>query len=298
MKVPLEQVVVTQHSAGVLLRFEPEVDKGKAKTVLDAAPLPGLEAVFLVTTSGRWVVLTTGERVTVAQLVQAAQELSKGDGVSEADVWFHPGPREEDLELEATWRFERGAPVDAERLGFRDVPTYVQLARRKVEKSEWAAVRWPSHPLAKLAIRAGLPGRGALEVPGALADVALNPWPQDAGENLALVELGLPDGLMLELRAEAELKKSSLSKVVGDTVEAALKLGIKPPKEQLASFDDDVKAPQRALHIYLSPANYWRVESAAERESVSVSKVVHYAWRQAHPYAAAKQVKVKLKEKK
>ena len=54
----------------------------------------------------------------------------------------------------------------------------------------------------------------------------------------------------------------------------------------MGAMDD--KSPPRELQLFLSRDIFDKLDARAEGESVSLSKLVEYAWRQAHPFVAPK----------
>ena len=153
------------------------------------------------------------------------------------------------------------------------------------------AKKWPSWPLAELAITVGVPGRDFLERPSGLLDLARDGFPRDVGENLVLVRVQLPDATLLEIRQLAEKQQASTSKEIQAALDAAVAeqaLGLQVPISQRAPWDLEMpqaeKAPLRPLDLFITRDIFDQLSALAEKDNVSLSVLVELAWRQAHPF--------------
>ncbi len=299
LKGPLEKWEVSRDSFGVVLTFAPDSKKQAAQQVVEALAHGGgfqpgqLQAAFLKTPKARLVaLLVTRPGFTIGKLMDLARDASAENGVGDAYAFFHPGPTDEDIELEAFWHYKNGELADASRQNFRDATEYVAWVRRRGSEQalERAAQSWP---LAKLALQLGIPGRDPFVHPWGLEDWAVSGWPTDVGDDLVRLPVQVPDALAMEIRQQAELRKVSVSKAVRDALAAAStegKLGEQPGSEVRAPYDEGGKEAARAapkeLVLYLDRDTYWALEGAAETHSLSPGHVVQYAWRRGHAFSA------------
>jgi hypothetical protein len=293
--------VVTDDSAGVLLHFR-ELGRAEAQAKLDAlAGQQGLEGQlrvgFVRTKLATLAALYLGGRepVTVKRLQQLALAASRLDGVAAAYAFLHPGPRNDQLELEAWWGYARGAPTGERRLAFRDDDGWVQWARRRLSFGELELRKWPLWPLSALAVTLGLPGRVFLERPRGMLDLATWPAPTDVGENLVLNLAFLPNRTVLEMRQLAEKSRASLSKVVQDALissEAEANLGVSPAESLRAPWDLEMpeaeKAQYQEVQLYFAREVMNRLDAKIDEDAVNLSRLVDFAWRRAHPYVEKK----------
>ena len=118
------------------------------------------------------------------------------------------------------------------------------------------------------------------------------------GYNLVLFDVHLPDATVLEIRQRAEKQAASASKVVQDALVAAAEqqlLGEQVPTWGRAPWDEAMpradKAPPRPLPLFLTRALFNKLDARAAEEAVSVSKLVEYAWRRAHPFVEPKKTR-------
>jgi hypothetical protein len=293
---PLDDFDVSQQSSGVIAKFE-EPDKAKAQATLDsvAAALKLLGAVrvsFLRTTQGTFaaVILET-PTLKFGRCTELARLLSKKDGVNEAWAYVTAGPRNQSLEGEATFAFVHGEAGVSQRLQYRDDPKYLELVRRKIPASTWRLARWPDYPISALTLKLGLPGRAVLDFPWELPTVATTPAPNDAGENLVLTSVELPGGMTTEIQQLALRDNVSMSKEVTDALKKArdAKTLTKLPTAGVAAYDegqpDAEKHARRELTVYLPAEEQESAQDAGDGQSISLSRIVQYAWRQAHPIA-------------
>ncbi len=294
----LEQRVVTEDAVGVLVRFL-GVTKSEAQDGLDAvvkaqAGSGELQIGFVKTQASSLAVLyfVGQKQVTLARLRTLAAACSQIKGAKSAYLFLHPGPRNPELETEAVWTFEAGKPVVEKRIAFRDDDSYMQWVRRKISRSELDEKMWPTWPLSELSLALGLPGRDFLERPFGMLDLATYGFPRDVGENLVLVQVYLPDPTLLEIRQLAEKQSASPSKVVQDalmSVDKEQKLGAQVPTSGRAPWDEAMpqseKLTPRAFELFLTRDLFNKLDARASDETVSLSKLVEYAWRQAHPFA-------------
>jgi hypothetical protein len=297
MKGPFEKWDVQRDSVGVVLTFGPEANKDSARQLLDALAAgqgfePGqLQAAFLKTPKTRAVALLIAKPgFTVGKLLELARDASQENGVSGAWAFFHPGPTDEDVELEEYWHYFNGGLADSSRQNFRDSTEYIAWVRRRGSEQALsrAELEWP---LSKLAKQLGVPGRDAFARPWGLMDWAQSGWPTDAGDDLVRMPVQLPDAMAMEIRQQAELSKASPSKLISDALNAASaesKLGTAPDKEVLAPYDeggtDSAKVRSKELVLYVDRDTYWTVQAATESRSESFGKLVQYAWRRLHPF--------------
>jgi hypothetical protein len=288
---------VTHDAAGVLVRFL-GVPKAKAQAGLDglAAQWPGLRIGFVKTqASSVAAVYVTEGTVTVQRLKDLAAACSKLEGAKNAAAFIHPGPRNDALELEAFWEFEKGVLAREKRLAWRDDATYAAWVRKKKTTGELTAAMWPTWPLSELAVSLGIPGRDFLERPMAVLDLAVDGYPRDVGDNLVRVVVALPDATLLEVRQLAETRGVSWSKVMQDALErtdSEQKLGAEVPAGGQAPWEGDgphaAKSPPREVVLFFTRALFDKLDAQAGDESVSFSKVVELGWRQAHLYVDPK----------
>lgn len=295
----LDERLVTQDAAGVLVRFV-GVSKAEAQTGLDgvAKQLPGaLRIGFLKTqASSLAVIYVVGSAaVTMKRLKDLAAAASRLEGAKAAYAFLHPGPRDPELEIEAYWAFEGGKATAEQRLAFRDDDNFVQWARKRITTAQLDAKKWPTWPLSELTIALGLPGRDFLERPFGLLDLATYGFPRDVGENLVMTVVYLPDATVFEIRQLAEKQSASPSKVVQDTlvaVDTEQKLGAQVPTSGRAPWDEAMpqaeKSPPRELDLFLTRETFNKLNARSDDETLSLSKLVDYAWRQAHPFVDPK----------
>jgi hypothetical protein len=301
MKVPLEKWGVERDSFGVVLTFAPGTTRATAQQVVDALAHGGgfkagqLQAVFFHTPQARAVgVLFSRPGFTVGKGLELARDASAENGVRDAYAFFHPGPTDEDVELEAWWRYQLGELKETRQQNFRDSTEYVTWVRR--HGSEQALARAElAWPLTKLAHALGIPGRDALVQPWALLDWAEGGWPNDVGDDLVRLSVEVPGEMAMEMRQQAELGHVSPSKLVRDALNAASTdghLGDPPSSDVLAPYDEGAKpsakgksAPREQV-VFLDRDTFFAVQTAAESASESFGKLVEYAWRRAHPFKA------------
>lgn len=284
----LDALVVTDDSTGVLVRFL-SVSRAQAQAGLDAiAPPGGWRVGFLKTpqSSIAAIYLTAGE-VTVARLRELAAACSQLKGAVAAYAFLHPAARNQDLEAEAVWTYEAGQLKKEQRLAWRDNEAWGQWARKRLQRAELDARKWPGWPLSELAVSLGIPGRDFLERPMALLELAAAGFPRDVGQNLVLTTVYVPEATLLEIRQLAETQHASESKVVQDTF-ATEKLSLPVDAASRAPWDDADKASMRELPLFLTRDVFNAVDTRAVEEVKTFSKVVEHAWRQAHPFVAPK----------
>lgn len=297
MKGPLEKLDVQRDSTGVVLTFGADAKKEQTHQLLDALSTTHgfqagqLQAAFLKTPKVRAVALLVAKPgFTIGKLLELARDASLENSVTGAWAFFHPGPTDEDVELEQYWHYEHGELADSAKQNFRDSAEYLTWVRRRGSEQalERAEQEWP---LAKLAKTLGVPGRDAFVRPWGLMDWAQTGWPTDAGDDLVRMPVQLPDAMSMEIRQAAELSKASPSKLIRDALAAdstAGKLGESPAKDSLAPYDeggaDSAKVRSKELVLYVDRDTYWNVQSAAESKSESFGKLVQYAWRRLHPF--------------
>jgi hypothetical protein len=297
LKGPLEKWDTQRDSTGVVLTFAPTAKKESTQQLLDSLARgqgfqPGqLQAAFLKTPKVRAVALLVARPgFTIGKLFELAKDASKEDGVDAAWAFFHPGPTDEDIELEGYWRYEKGELTEEKRQNFRDVTEYMAWVRRRGSEQALARAE-QTWPLAKLAEALGVPGRDAFVRPWGLMDWAQSGWPTDAGDDLVRLPVQIPDAMSMEIRQQAELSKASPSKLIHDALNAAStdgRLGEAPAADWLAPYDeggkDAAKVRSKELVLYVDRDTYWTVQAAAESRSESFGKVVQYAWRRLHPF--------------
>ncbi len=297
LKVPLEKWDMQRDSFGVVLTFPSAQTKAAAQQVVEALAHGGgfkpgqMQAVFLKTAKVRAVaLLVTRPGFTVGKGLELARDASAENGVNDAYAFFHPGPTDEDVELEAVWHYRLGELEQASQQNFREATEYVAWVRRRGSEQalERAAQAWP---LAHLAAELGIPGRDAFTHPWALLDWAEGGWPDDVGDDLVRLALQVPGALAMEIRQQAELSKASPSKLVRDALVAAStesRLGEAPAADALAPYDEGgkqaSKATPRELVLFLDRDTFWTVQAAAESRSLTYGKLVEYSWRRAHPF--------------
>ncbi|MBL8950675.1 MAG: hypothetical protein JNK82_07860 [Myxococcaceae bacterium] len=296
---PLDGVDVREQSAGVLAHFG-HPDRAGAEATLTALSreleLSDLIRVSFIRTSlGALAAIELDApetRLTFGRITELARRLSAAHGVTSTWAFIAPGPRDASLEQEAFYRFERGAPAGHERFIYREDPQYIAHLRRQSSDTTWHKARWPTYPLSRLAQAVGLPGRGCLQDRWQLQVIAALRWPDDVGENLAYAQVDLPGGMAAEIQQAALKEKVSVSKLVTQAIEAAREkneLGDRPGHERHASYDegqpDAEKHARRTLTLFLPEASLDAAEDAGGAEALSISRVVQYAWRRAHPVA-------------
>lgn len=296
-KGPLDSLDIREQSAGVLVHFTAP-DRARAEGAVGSlSRTMGLDEVirvsFIKTSLGALAAIEldlTDGALPFARYTELARRLSSADGVESTWAFIAPGPRDETLEQEAVFQFQRGAPRSESRRLYRDDPAYVAYVRRGGSATAWHQARWPAYPLSKLAQQVGLPGRACLDSPWQLQTLAAQRWPEDAGENLALTQVDLPGGMAAEIQQAALKDKRSTSSLVAQALESARlakELGDRPGHERYASYDegqpDSDKHARRTLTLYLPEAEVDAAEDAGAAEALSLSRVVQYAWRRAHP---------------
>jgi hypothetical protein len=292
----LDDKAVTADSVGVLVRFEAGT-KAEAQAGLDAIAKAqrlegGLRVGFFKTQIAPLAVIYLSRApVLLKHVKQVAEACSRMAGVKAAFVFLHPGPSNDELEVEGWWRYEAGALVAEKRLAFRDDDAWVQWTRRRLSEDELAMKQWQSWPLSELALSLGLPGRDFLERPRALLDLATLEVPHDLGSNQLLLWIYLPEATVLEIRQLAEASKQSASRLVETaviTADAAKQLGELAPMGDRAPWDAEMpgesKAAPRELAVFMTREVWTKVEAATASETLNASKVIEYAWRQSHPY--------------
>lgn len=294
---PLDSVDVKAQSAGVLARFE-AADRAAAEAALtEVTRALGLaDAVrvsFIRTDAGPLaavVIEASAPKLAFGRYTELARRLSLQAPVAEAWAFVAPGPRDDLLEQEAWFRFERGEPSGSARAQYREDATYLEHVRRKTPVSKFHAARWPDYPLSELAQRLSLPGRACLDATWQLQTLASLRWPIDAGENLGLAWVDLPGGVATEIQQLALKEKRSPSSVVAQTLKAAREaktLALAPAPETHASYDegqpDSEKQARRSMTLFLPSELLDAAEDSGGAEAISLSRVVQYAWRRAHP---------------
>lgn len=296
-KGPLDSLDTRVQSAGVLARFT-AADRAAAEATLGSlSRAMGLDdqirVSFIRTPLGAIAAIelyAEGRALPFGRYTELARRLSAADGVESTWAFIAPGPRDEALEQEATYQFARGAPAGESRKLYRDDAEYVAYVRRGTSASAWHKSRWPAYPLSKLAAQVGLPGRGCLESTWQLQTLAAQQWPEDAGENLSLTQVDLPGGMAAEIQQAALKDKVSTSSLVAKALESARlgkELGDMPGHERYASYDEGQpeadKHARRSLTLFLPEVELDAAEDAGGAEALSLSRVVQYAWRRAHP---------------
>ncbi len=246
------------------------------------------------TTEGTFAaVIIETDSLRFGRCTELARLQSKKDGVSETWAFVTPGPRDQALEGEATFAFVHGEPGVSQRLQYRDDPKYLELVRRKIPASTWRLARWPDYPISALALKLGLPGRSILDFPWELPTVATTPAPNDAGENLVLTFVELPGGMTTEIQQLALKQNVSVSKIVTDALKKEREAGTlaTAPSVRAAPYDegqpDAEKHARRELTLYLPAEEQEHAQDAGDGKSMSLSRVVQAAWRQAHPIATS-----------
>lgn len=292
-KGPLDGVDVAQQSAGVLARFD-AADRASAERALTAVSKGmAVRVAFIRSDAGPLAAVTIEAegRLPFRHFTDLARRLSSENGVAETWAFVAPGPRDDSLEQEATFRFERGEPKEEARVQYRADPAYLELVRRKVSPTAFHAARWPSYPLSQLALTLKLPGRPCLDETWQLHTLATTRWPIDAGENLSVAWVDLPGGIATEIQQQALKEKRSPSALVAQTLVEARKakqLAKQPEHEKFASYDegqpDSEKHARRQLTLFLPQAELDAAEDSGAAEAISLSRVVQYAWRRAHPH--------------
>ena len=300
----LDGLVVTSDSTGVVVRFL-NVSKAEAQQGLDAVAKQlklsgGLRIGFVKTQQSSLAALyfTGPGPLTVARLKDLAAACSQLKGATAAYAFVHPGPRNDELEDEAVWTFERGQLSKEQRISFRDDAAWVEWARKRLTAAELDAKKWPGWPLSALAVSLGLPGRDCLERPQAILELATSGFPRDVGENLVLTVVYLPEATLLEIRQLAETRATSPSKLVQDalsSVDKEEKLGAQVPTSGRAPWDEEMphadKSPPRPLELFLTREIFNKLDARAADETASFSKLVEYAWRQANPFVEPKKTR-------
>lgn len=289
---PLDGVDVTHQSAGLIARFE-GVDRPAAEAALEAVGLKqNARVAFIRTAYGTLAAVTLDAApVKLGRFTDLALKLSKAPGVAETWAFVAPGARDDSLEGEAWFRFEAGQAKDSARLQYRDEEKYLALVRRGISATEFRAARWPTYPLSVLAKTLKLPGRACLDQPSQLQTVATVRWPDDAGENLSATSLELTGGMAAEIQQLALTQQRSASSVIAEALSLAREAGKlgRRPETAVASFDEGQpqadKAGRRTLLVYLPLDEVDAAQDAGGAEALSVSRVVQYAWRRAHPVA-------------
>lgn len=296
----LDALSVTHDSSGVLVRFL-GVPKATAQEGLDgvARTWPGLRVGFVKTqASSVAAVYVTSGRLTVSGLKDVAAACSRLKGAQSAYAFLHPGPRNHELEAEAVWEYQGGALTKEKRIAWRDDETWMAWVRKRATTAELEAKKWPRWPLSELAVTLGLPGRDFLVRPLGVLELAADGFPRDVGENLVRVTVTLPDATLLEIRQLSETTGSSPSRVVHDALDrtdreqklgAQVEAGARAPWEDEGPHAD--KSPPREVALFFTRALFDKLDAQAGGEAVSFSKVVEYAWRQAHPFVDPKKRK-------
>ena len=296
-KGPLDGVDVSQQSAAVLARFK-DADRAAAEraitSVTSALRLSdAVQVAFIRSDAGALAALKVevDGKLPFGRLSELARRLSADAAVAEAWAYLAPGPRDDSLEQEATFRFERGAVVNEDRAQYRDEPAYLEHVRRKTSATAFHQSRWPSYPLSQLSLSLKLPGRSCLDEPWQLHTLASTRWPIDAGENLGVSWVDLPGGIATEIQQHALKEKRSPSSVVAEALREARRskqLAKQPEHEQFAKYDegqpDADKHARRTLTLFLPEESLDAAEDAGGAEALSLSRVVQYAWRRAHPH--------------
>jgi hypothetical protein len=295
----LDDRSVTNDSVGVLVRFL-GVSKEEAQSGIDAlekqsrAKLGTLRVGFVKTKAASLAVVysTSGLKLSLERFKELAASCSKLKGARAAYVFLHPGPLHQDLEVEGYWTYENGQLVSERRLSFRDDESYLQWVRKRLTTAELNVKKWASWPLSELTLAVGLPGRDFLERPYGVLELATSGFPRDVGENLVLTVVYLPEATLLEIRQLAEKENASPSKVVQDALVLAdgeQKLGAQVPTSGRAPWDEEMpqaeKAVLRRLEVFLTSEVFDKLDARVVDETVTLSKIVEYAWRQAHPFA-------------
>ncbi|MBK7863545.1 MAG: hypothetical protein IPJ65_34065 [Archangiaceae bacterium] len=294
---PLDAIDVKDQSAGVLTRFL-TADRGTAEaTLTDVSRALGLthtlRVSFIRTGAGPLaaaVIEGEPQRLPFSRYTELARRLSAQPGVLESWAFVSPGPRDDSLEGEAWFRFEHGEPAGAQRAQYRDDARYVEHLRKKTPLSNFHAARWPDYPLSKLAQTLQLPGRSCLDLPWQLQTLASLRWPIDAGDNLGLAWVDLPGGVATEIQQLALKEQRSPSSVVAEALTASRaqkKLAAAPDHTIQAPYDegqpDAEKLARRSMTLFLPSELIEAAEDSGGAEAVSLSRVVQYAWRRAHP---------------
>lgn len=296
-KGPLDAVDVSQQSAGTLVRFD-STDRAGAEAAITRVAravkvTDALTVAFIRTDAGALAALQVqGDgRLPFDRFTELARRLSAEPGVAAAWAYLAPGPRDDSLEQEAVYRFERGAAVDEARLQYRADPVYLEHVRRKTSATAFHQARWPSYPLSRLALELKLPGRACLDEPWQLHTLATLRWPIDAGENLSVAWVDLPGGIATEIQQHALKEKRSPSSVVLEALVEARKakqLAKQPEHELFAKYDegqpDSEKHARRSVTLFLPEAELDAAEDSGAAEAISLSRTVQYAWRRAHPH--------------
>jgi hypothetical protein len=294
---PLDAVEVSEQSAGVVARFV-SADRAVAEaTLTDVSRALGLSHAvrvsFIRTGAGPLatvVIEPETQHLAFGRYTELARQLSVQGAIAEAWAFIAPGPRDDSLEQEAWFRFERGESAGEARALYREDAKYVEHVRRKTPLSKFHTARWPDYPLSQLAVELQLPGRSCLDLPWQLQTLAAVRWPIDAGENLGLAWVDLPGGVATEIQQLALKEKRSPSSVVAEALGAARtskQLAQPAEHEALAPYDegqpDAEKQARRSLTLFLPADLLEAAEDSGGAEAVSLSRVVQYAWRRAHP---------------
>lgn len=296
-KGALDAVDVAQQSAGALVRFA-SADRAAAEAAVTRVSralkvTDDVNVAFIRTDAGPLAALQlrVDGRLPFDRFTELARRLSAEPGVAAAWAFVAPGPRDDALEQEAVYRFERGEAVDEARLQYRADPVYLEHVRRKTSATAFHQARWPSYPLSQLALELKLPGRACLDEPWQLHTLSTVRWPIDAGENLSVVWVDLPGGIATEIQQHALKAQRSVSSVVAEALIDARKNKqlAKPPEHELfAKYDegqpDSEKHARRSLTLFLPEAELDAAEDAGAAQAISLSRTVQYAWRRAHPH--------------
>ena len=301
----LDDRIVTHDAVGVLVQFD-AVTKADAEHALDGLAtqrsLAGeLKVGFFKTSQATLaaVYVIRAGSLTIKRLKELAAACSRMQGAKAAWVFVHPGPSDDEFEVEGWWRFEAGQSVAEKRLAFRDNDSWVQWNRHRLSDQQLELRKWPGWPLSELAVSLALPGRDFLERPQGLLDLSTWEFPRDVGTHQVLTVIYLPDATVLEIRQQAEATKASPSKVLQDALvgaDGSKELGVPPATADFAPWDEDLptgeKSPLRELPLFLTQEVWSRLQEKADAESLSNSRVVAYAWRHEHPFL------IKQKQKK
>ncbi len=296
-KGPLDGLDVREQSTGVLARFSAPDRAAAERTLSTLSSAMGLDDVirvsFIRTATGPLAAIeldVAEHKLFFGRYTELARRLSAADGVETTWAFIAPGARDDTLEQEAVYQFERGAPAGEQRALYRDDPAYLVYVRKRSSAAAWHKARWPGYPLSNLAKQAGLPGRSCLDLPWQLQALAAQAWPTDAGENLVFTQVDLPGGMASEIQQAALKEQRSASGLVAQALESARlakELGDRPSHDRYASYDegqpDADKHARRSLTLYLPEPELDAAEDAGGAEALSLSRVVQYAWRRAHP---------------